>query len=238
MESDLVLVHGLFFPNDTTVADRVRRARAVADYGESLGVCGYEWVSGRRKKLANKFLRRARGTAPAVDAVEIIELNEAIVRDSLEDESARTRWREMLGCELYGIDTARSFTLVGKPRQLIEGPAKGQRVLWFGCGSSELSEAEFVAHYIGHHGPLVAGYARPLGLRWYRQLPGEKAEICDSLRDLGLGTAIAPPVFAELVMGVPPLTLASLRVRRTASREIEADEKRHIDFPRSMLLLV
>ncbi|MCB1699998.1 MAG: EthD domain-containing protein [Halioglobus sp.] len=240
MKPDLVMVHGLFASGAASALDDVGRARggAVAEYGEALGVCHYEWVSGHERKLANRFLRRARGTARPVDAVEIMELNETIVRASLKDQSARIQWRKMLGCELYGLDVDRSFILVGKPRQLLEGPAKGQRLLWFGRGLSQLSEAEFVAHYTGHHGPLVASYARPLGLRKYRQVPNEEAAICNALRELGLGGGIPTPVFAELVMGAPPLALASLRTRKTASREIEADEKRHIDFPHSMLLLV
>jgi hypothetical protein len=39
-------------------------------------------------------------------------------------------------------------------------------------------------------------------------------------------------------MGAPPLKPASLRIRRIANREIGKDEKRHIDFSHSMLLLV
>jgi hypothetical protein len=238
LETDLIMVHGLFTSGDGSVPDTTGRAREVAKYGEALGVCDYEWVSGDGKKLANRFLRAARRTAPAVDAVEIITLNETIVRASLEDESARTQWRKMLSCRPYGFDPARSFILAGKPRRLLEGPGKGQRLLWFGRGLNQLSEAEFVAHYVGHHGPLVASYAQPLGLRRYRQVPNEQVAICDSLRELGLGTATAPPVFAELVMSMPPLNLASLRIRRRANREIVVDEKRHIDFPHSMLLLV
>jgi hypothetical protein len=38
-------------------------------------------------------------------------------------------------------------------------------------------------------------------------------------------------------MGRPPLGPAGLRSRRSARREIRIDEQRHIDFPRSMLLL-
>ena len=91
---------------------------------------------------------------------------------------------------------------------------------------------------IVHHGPLVASYAQPLGLRRYWQVPNERDELCDCLRGLGLGQAAAPPVFAELVMGTPPINPASLRLRRIANRAIVADEKRHIDFSQSMLLLV
>ena len=238
MKSNLILVHGLFISSNAMAPDNTARAKAIAEYGDALGVCDYEWISGRGKKLANRVLRFARGTARAVDAVEIIELDEATVRASLVDESRRMRWQKMLSCAPYGLDAARSFILIGAPRQQLEGSASGQRLLWFGSGLSQLTEAEFVEHYTGHHGPLVASYAQPLGLRRYRQVPSEQAALCDSLRELGLGQAIAPPVFAELFMGTPPLNLASLRVRRSANREIEADEKRHIDFGHSMLLLL
>jgi len=209
----------------------------LAKYSDVLGVRDYEWVEGSGKTLANNLLRRARGTARAVDAVEIIELDEAAVRASLVDESARALWQEVASCAPYGFDAARSFILMGAPRQLLEGPASGQRLLWFGCGLSQLSEAEFIAHYTGRHGPLVAKYAQQMGLRRYRQVPSEQSALCDKLRQLGLGRAHAAAVFAELVMGTPPLNLASLRVSRVGASEIKADEKRHIDFSRSMLLL-
>jgi hypothetical protein len=240
--ASLILVQGLFTTAETSAAGgtgniRARRAKAFAEYGEALGVRGYEWVDGHGKALVNRMLRMARGTARAADAVEIIELEEEAVRASLADKSARGRWQKMAACAPYDLDSARSFILMGKPRQLLEDSASGQRVLWFGRGLGHLSEAEFVAHYTGHHGPLVAGYAHAIGLRRYRQVPGEEGALCGSLRELGLGQAAAPAVFAELVMGRPPLRLASLRERRVASREIKADEKRHIDFHRSMLLL-
>ena len=238
MEANIILVHGIFTCSEALASDTAAREKAIAEHGKALGVCGYEWVSGRGKKLANRLLQRARGTARAVDAVEIIELNERAVRASLTNNSTRMHWQEALSCAPYGIDTARSFILIGTPRQRVEGPRKGQRLLWFGQGLSELTEAEFIEHYTGHHGPLVAGYAQALGLRRYRQIPGEQGELCDSLRELGLGQAIAPPVFAELFMGAPPLKPASLRIRRIANREIGKDEKRHIDFSHSMLLLV
>jgi hypothetical protein len=238
----LVLIQGLFTLSEadasvTGVSAQEHRERAFAEHGETLGVIDYEWVSGRGKAVANRLLRLARRTAPAVDAVEIIELDEASFRASLVNKSAQQRWREIASCEPYGLDAARSFILIGSPIQLLEGCARGQRVLWFGRGLGHLSDAEFVAHYTGHHGPLVAGHARPLGLRWYRQVPGEEAELCAVLRGLGLGQANAPAVFAELIAGAPPLSIASLRERRRANREIATDEKRHIDFPRSMLLL-
>jgi hypothetical protein len=214
------------------------RTKAIAVHGEKLGVRHYEWVEGKDKLLANSFLRLARGTAQPVDAVEIIELDEEAIRNSLLDNSVRACWKKTLSCTPYGFDPIRSFILIGKLRQLVSGPMVGQRVLWFGCGLSQLSEAEFVAHYTGHHGPLVAESAHPLGIRRYRQVASEQESLCDSLRELGLGQATPPPVFAELVMGKPPFNLACFHARRVATREIKADEKRHIDFPRSMLLLV
>lgn len=237
MEANLILVHGLFARDKAIAPDNTARARAIAEHGKSLGVGNYEWVSGRNKRLANYFLRRARGTAPAVDAVEIIELNEAKVRVSLTDDSARSQWQQILSCEAYGLDRARSFILMGAAQQQVEGPAKGQRLLWFGRGLAELTETEFIEHYTGHHGPLVASYAKLQGLRRYAQVASEQNALCDSLRKLGLGQALAPPVFGELFMSIPPIGLSSLRMRRIASKEIEADEKRHIDFSRSMLLL-
>lgn len=238
MKTDLILVHGLYAADPAAVSDGTRRVKEIASHGGALGVCDYEWVSGRGKRLANRFLMRARGTMQAVDAVEIIELNEAAVRASLAKKSTRTLWQELLSCAADGFDIERSFVLIGKPRQLVEGPAKGWRVLWFGCGLRRISDAEFIRHYTGNHGPLVAGYAQPLGLTRYRQVANEQGELCDSMRELGLGQAIAPLVFAELAMGTPPLNIASLRERWKGNRQIEADEKRHIDFSRSMLLLV
>ena len=242
MESTLILVHGLFrtqvhaFP-DAIAAACARRAEAVAKQGEILGVRHYEGVIGNTKKIANRLLRLARGTAPAVDAVEIFELDEDILRASLANESARACWQKMAACEPYGFDPGRSFILAGPSRQLLNGPVNGQRVLWFGRGLSHLSEAEFVSHYTGHHGPLVAENSRALGVVRYRQVASEHSSLCDSLRELGLGQATPPPVFAELVMTMPALSLASLRARRRATRKIAEDEKRHIDFARSMLLL-
>jgi len=238
----LVLVHGLFACKEAGKSGEVRssveqRRQMFARYGNALGVLDYEWVEGRRRALANRLMRLARGTAHAVDAVEIIELDEASLRASLVDQSARKCWREVASCAPYGFDVTRSFILMGSPRQLLDSAASGQRLLWFGRGLSNLSEAEFVAHYIGQHGPLVVRYAQQMGLRRYRQVPFEQLALCEELRQLGLGGAAAPPVFAELVMGPPPLDLASLRTSRVGAREVKEDEKRHIDFSRSMLLL-
>lgn len=242
MESNLILVHGLIraaqtkFPGGISGACS-RRAEAFAVHGEAVGVRHYEWVDGTGKVLANRFLRLARGTARPVDAVEIIELDPEALPLSLSAQSTRDCWQEMASCTPYGFDPERSFILLGRLRQLVSGDRDGQRVLWFGNGISTLSEAEFVTHYTGHHGPLVAENARSLGVRAYRQVASEQGVFCASLRELGLGQAQPPAVFAELVMGAPPLTLPSLRARRLATIAIKADEKRHIDFSRSMLLL-
>lgn len=242
MRPDLVLVHGVFLAAGADVRGRasgagVRRAEAFTQTDPALGVRRYEWVDGHSKRLANEALRRMRGTAPTVDAVEIIELDEAALRRGLHDASVRALWHGAASCAAHGLDPERSFILMGAPRRLVEGTSRGLRVLWFGNGPVDLGEAEFVAHYTRRHGPLVAGHAQSIGLRRYRQVPGEQAELCDGLRELGLGRAVAPAVFAELVMGMPSLRPGALRAWRAATREIAADEKSHIDFGRSMLLL-
>ncbi len=240
--SSLLLVQGLYFANGAgrgRSAPEVRalREEAFAASGDTLGIRHYEWVDGRGKTLANRLLRLARGTAPAVDAVELIELEEARLRAALAAAPARALWQQVAACAPCGLDVARSFVLMGAPRQVLNGPAGGQRLLWFGRGLGHLSEAEFIGHYTGRHGTLVASYAPQMGLRRYRQVPSEQDALCDELRQLGLGRAAPPAVFAELVMGPPPFKLASLRMSRAGAREIKADEQRHIDFKRSMLLL-
>ena len=240
--ANLVLVQGLYVAADADISDVIGQAQtwrtnAFESDGEALGVCDYELVDGRGKAMANRLLRLARGTATAVDAVEIIALDEETFRASLSGKPTQALWKNIADCSRHGFDATRSFILIGAPLHLLEGPARGQRVLWFGHGLSNLSEEEFVAHYTGNHGPLVAGHAESIGLRRYRQVPGEETKLCDTLRKLGLGQATPPSVFAELYMGAPPLNLKSLLRRRSASREIESDEKRHIDFARSMLLL-
>ena len=84
---------------------------------------------------------------------------------------------------------------------------------------------------------MVASHAQDIGLRTYRQVPGESDDLCEPLRVLGMGQATAPAVFTELVMDVPPMSLAGLVALRIAAREIAADEKRHVDFPRFMPIL-
>ena len=242
-QAELVLVHGLYFApevekaRDSDNALIASRQQAFEEHGEALGVCAYEWLDGRGKPLANRMLQWLRGTARAVEAVEIITLHEAGLRASIASESGRALWRQVASCEPYGLDTRRSFTLIGKPRQLLDGPAGSQRVIWFGNGLGQLSRAEFIRHYTTRHGPLVAGHAQLIGLKRYRQVPAEHNGLYASLCELGLGQGPAPAVFAELEMGAPPLKLSGLRARRAASWEIKADEKRHIDFSKSMLLL-
>lgn len=237
MQADLTLVHGLYFADNTPVPASKARCNASDELKEAIGICDYEWIDGRDKKLANLALRLVRGTAPPVAAVEIIGLNESAVRASLADKSGRALWRENLACTPYGVDPRRSFLLIGKPLLQLEGPATGQRLLWFGRGLTHLNEQEFITHYTEHHGPLVAGHAESLGLRRYRQVPNEHEWLAGELRELGLGQADSPSVFAELFMGMPPINPKSLAKRRLASREIAADEKCHISFADSMLLL-
>lgn len=241
-EPTLILIHGLFSSRETIFSGGISRAclkrsKAVADHGEAVGIRHYECVESRKKIIANRLLRIARGTSRPVDVVELIELDEEALRISLVEESSRKYWQTMLSCSPYGFDPERSFVLMGNVRPLVSGPGIGQRVLWFGHGISRLSQAEFVAHYTGRHGPLVVENAESLGVRRYRQVVSERDDFCESLCELGLGLADPPPVFAELVMSKPALNKAALRARHLATAKIKADEKRHIDFHRSMLLL-
>ena len=216
---------------------REQRRQAFSEHADYLGAVSYEWLDGRGRGLANRLLRRVRGTARPVNAVEVFAISEAALRESLASEAGRLRWREVAGCSSGGFDTARSFILMGRPIRLLEGENSGQKVLWFGNGLGHLSQAEFVRHYTTCHGPLVAGHAEAIGLRSYLQVPAQHSELCDSLRELGLGQSKPPAVFAQLIVGAPPLSLSMFRTRRAANREIEADEQRHIDFASSMLLL-
>ncbi|MBP6681959.1 MAG: hypothetical protein KA159_01510 [Halioglobus sp.] len=102
----LVLFHGLFACNEAGKSGEVRssveqRVQMFARYGNALGVRDYEWVEGRRRALMIRLMRLAGGTAHAVDAVEIIELDEASFRASLFDERARIRWQEVASCAPY-----------------------------------------------------------------------------------------------------------------------------------------
>jgi hypothetical protein len=239
--SDRVLVQGLYSQEGNASgrfnAVGARRWQGFTEHAEALGVVSYEWLDGRGRGLANRLLRRMRGTAHPVDAVEVIAINEAALHESLASEAGRARWQEVAGCASGGFDTARSFILMGQPIRLLEGESSGQKVLWFGNGLDHLSQAEFVKHYTTRHGPLVAGHAPAIGLHSYLQVPAEQGELCDALREQGLGQAIPPAVFARLIVGAPTLSFSMLRARRAANREIEADERRHIDFATSMLLL-
>lgn len=240
---DLILVHGIFYaPHSSVTAEDVRNIRAAREetftkHAEALGVSSYQWVDGAGRELANTLLRKLRGTAPAVDAVEIIELNAAVTADTLASTVGQELWREVANCRSQHLDTARSFILIGAPRQLLDGTGGKQRIIWFGNGLEQLSREEFITHYTTRHGPLVAGHAQLIGLRRYRQVPDEQDALCCDLRKLGFGKAPPPATFAELVMGAPPLKLSALRARRAAAREIKADEKRHIQFSKSMLLM-
>lgn len=243
-KADVVLVHGIFSSPenglDRKTRHRISKARrdAFEKHAGSLGVRSYQWLDGCDKPLANKMLARMRGTAPTIDAVEIIALHGKSVDAALACKAGRSLWQEAAAREANALDPNRSFILAGSTRQLLEGSEGGQRLIWFGNGLSQLSREEFIAHYTGRHGPLVAGYAELMGLRRYRQVPDEQQPLCATLRELGLGQASPPAVFAELVMGRPSIRLSSLRAYRAATREIKDDEKRHIDFGRSMLLLV
>lgn len=228
----LILVHGLY-TKGASPSFEAERGRAVAAHGEKLGVRSYECVLASQHALANRILRRIRGTARAVDAVEIFELEPAAFRLALSTEAGRAEWQRMASCAAYGLDPTVCFTLLGPPRKLLDGMDAGRRILWFGRGQPHLTDAQFAAHYSERHGPLVAGYAKLTGLSRYTQVVAQEAELCQTLRTLGLGSAQAPVVFAQLVIGTPAPSLDSLH----AMRAIAADEKEHIDFSRSMLLL-
>jgi len=240
-QSELVLVQGLYneerLGSGRSIASREQRYRDITQHSQTLGVVSYEWVDGHAQGMANRLLRRMRGTACPPDAVEILSIDESGLRNSLAGEAGRAQWRAFLGCESGGYDVARSFILMGATLRLLEGDGGRQRILWFGNGLDQLSRAEFIEHYTTRHGPLVAGHAPVIGLRSYRQVPAEQGELCCSLRELGLGRAPSPAVFAELTMGAPPFSLSAILARRTATREIKVDEQRHISFSRSMLLL-
>lgn len=238
-KSTLVLIHGIYTLNREAIkkTDSLARTASFKEASDELGIEGYEWINGHTKPLVNKFLRMMRDTDRAVDALEIVEFEERALRAALADKDLRSRVQTLTKTSADDFDINRSFILMGSYRQLVDGPKDGQRVLWLGRGLDHLSDSEFIAHYVNQHGPLVAGHAESIGLRRYRQVASEQAQLCGELHNLGFGRAPGPGVFGELVAGPPPLKLTALRTRRQATREIEADEKRHIDFARSMLLL-
>ena len=236
-EADLVLIQGLVAAGGSAAGSGVRHCASSASSDRDLGLVDCERLDGRGMGLANRLLRRKRGTALPPDAVVIMSINENALRRSLACEAGRALWRERFCCQPQEYRRDRSFILMGRPRVQLAEQDGGLRLLWFGNGLGTLSRAEFIAHYTGRHGPLVAGHAQLIGLRGYRQVPDEEHELCAALCELGLGDARPPAVFGELLMGAPPLSLAALRDRRAAIRDIEADERRHIDFGKSMLLL-
>ena len=198
-----------------------------------MGVSSYSWIQAGVRRRANRFLRRLRGTDVPVDAIELIELEPGAFAAGFDGSS----WGALAGCADYGLDAQRSFVLAGCPLLLVDGPASGMRVLWFGNGLPRLSEAEFIEHYTGHHGPLVASHAAQMGLNRYRQIPSGEADLRRALLAAGMGQGAAPAVFAELYLGRPANSLASLRRWPAALRAIADDEKQHIEFGRSMIML-
>lgn len=213
------------------------RQKEFGKHRKALGVASYEYINGRKRNIANWVIRQARGTASTPDAVEIYTVKEDALRSVLSDPEGRRLWQETASCESGHFSVQRSFILIGVARRLLEGSAGGQRVLWFGNGLPELSREAFIEHYTRNHGPLVAGHARLLGLKSYYQVPAEHREFQNDLQQLGLGQALPPAVFAQLIAGAPPLNPAVQKARREASRQIKEDEKQHISFSDSMLLL-
>lgn len=240
-DSGLVLIRGLYRADKSNAANAVPTRESwfqgITGEASGLGVNSYTILDDRGRAMPNRFLQRLRGTAPAVNLVEIMSIDEQRLRDSLATDSGCAQWRKFCGdgCEQWDMD--KSFILMGRPRQLLKGNGRGQRLLWFGNGLDELSRSQFIDHYTSGHGPLVAGFAHAIGLRSYHQVPDEQQELCDRLRDLGMGSGSSPAVFAQLKMGMPPMTLSAIRERRVANTAIKADEKRHICFEKSMLLL-
>lgn len=230
--ADRVLVQGLECAAGRQPSLRERRARFAA-HGRELGIERYELIDGRRRRAANFLLRQARGTGPAVDAVEIIRFSPQASSPA----EHGPLWTRVASCAADGFDTARSFLLVGARRQQLPSGGRGMRLLWFGRGLASLTAEQFAQHYTGVHGPLVAGHASVLGMRSYMQVASDCPEEEETLRGLGLGTAEAPPVFADIVMGTPAKPIRGAAQRRVANEEVAADEKRHIDFGRSMMLL-
>ena len=84
-QPDRVLVQGLYKLGETASGRshdvREQRRRAFSEHAEALGVISYEWLDGRGRGLPNRLLRRMRGTARPVDAVEVIAINEAALRE-------------------------------------------------------------------------------------------------------------------------------------------------------------
>ena len=240
-DAGLVLIRGLYWADQSKAADAVpareRWFSGIAGEAASLGVNSYTIRDDRGRGMANRFLQRSRGTAPAMNLVEIMAIDEQHLRDSLTTDRGCAQWRKFCrdGSGQWNMD--KSFILMGRPRQLLKGKGRGQRLLWFGNGVDELSRSEFIEHYTTRHGPLVAGFAHAIGLRSYHQVPDEQQVLCDRLRELGMGSGSPPAVFAQLKMDMPPMTLSAIRERRVANTAIKADEKRHICFEKSMLLL-
>lgn len=235
-EDTLILVHGIHTQGDRK-GFRARRAHAVAAFGPALGVRSYECVAASDKPVANYLLRKMRGTAPAVDAAEVFELDAKAFASALATEAGQSGWREMASCRADGLNPDACFTLLGAPRKVLTGTGAGMRLWWFGRGQAKLSDAQFAAHYTLQHGPLVASYAAVIGLQRYTQVAAEEQALTQALQAVGLGKGAAPVVFAELVMKAPVFSsLNQLSERRRANHAISRDEQRHIDFARSMLL--
>lgn len=240
-QQEWFLIHGLFAAEHTAgsacLDARLKRSSDFSRHADGLGLSSYQWLDGGDRKMANRFLRRLRGTACPVDAVEVMVFKEAELQKSLGSDAGRDCWQKVAGLQLTDFDMTRSFVLMGQPLRLLEGEGGRQKILWFGNGLEHLSQAEFIEHYTTGHGPLVTRHATVIGLRNYLQVPSRQCELADHLRELGLGRASPPAVFAQLEMAAPAFKLSSILARRSATREIKVDEQRHIDFSHSMLLL-
>jgi len=225
-----MLVHGLWF-SGARASFAARRARFERER-EALGIASYELLETREKRLANQIMQRLRRAASPPDAVEIIQLRPDAPRVG----EVLDRWRRTAACALDSLDCERSFLLSGIPVRRLQSSRKSVRVVWLGRGLPQLSEDAFASHYLNVHGPLVAGYARLIGLRGYTQLRDAVDDERALLVDAGMGRA-PPPVFGELIFELIPDLRNSFSAQRRAIREIAEDERRHMDFSRSIMLL-
>jgi hypothetical protein len=227
-----ILVHAMWRA-DPYVQLEERRMR-LETHAAALGCASYELIDTRQKRLQNLALRRMRGTAAPPDAVEILRLRAGTAQptDIVNDFATRA------ACAPDGFDPERSFVVTGQPTRRLDRAGGKMRILWFGRGLGHLSDSDFAAYYVDVHGPLVTEHAPRIGLRRYLQLNASAQPSPASLSAAGMGCASPPPAFAELVLGLPeggPLRNAA--ARRNAAREIAEDERRHIDFARSIMVL-
>lgn len=228
------LIHGMRVARGQT-ADLDARRLAIRAHAATLGIARYSLFDLRPWRAAGRLLRAARGTAPGFDAIEIFEYEPARLDASLASSAGEAAFRAHVACQAHALDRVRSVLMLGEPRPLVSGKRDGWQIFWFGSGLSELGRAGFIEHYTRHHGPLVAANAAQLGIASYTQWVAVECARRAALCDLGLGAAEAFPVFAQLTMQMPSLSLRGLRERRRSVRAVARDERSHIDFAHSVI---